>query len=58
MGSLGWKGFQEHMVFTTFYKGLHEETLDCKRLQGVTTGYWGIKGVTKGYMGLQEVTRG
>ena len=39
MGSLGWKGFQENWVVTTCYKGLHKETLDYKRLQGVTTGY-------------------
>ena len=41
MGSLGCKGFQEVRGVTTGYKGLHEETLDYKRLQG-------LQGVTKG----------
>ena len=45
-------------MVTTGYKGLHEETLDDKRLQGVTRGYWGLEGITKGYKGLQEVTGG
>ena len=31
----------------TGYKGLHEETLDYKRSQGVTTGYGGYKGLQK-----------
>ena len=38
MGSLGCKGLQECRWFTTGYKGLPEETLDYKRLQGVTGG--------------------
>ena len=33
MGSLGCKGFKEVKRVTTGYKGLHEETLDYKRLQ-------------------------
>ena len=45
MGCLGCKGFQEVRGLTTGYKGLHEETLDYKRLQGVTRGYKGLQKV-------------
>ena len=38
MGCLGCKGFQEVRGVRTGYKGLHEETLDYKRLQGLTKG--------------------
>ena len=38
MGSFGFKGFQEVRGVTMGYKGLHEETLDYNRLQGVTEG--------------------
>ena len=38
MSSLGCKGFQEVRGVTTGYKGLHNETLDYKRLQGLTRG--------------------
>ena len=51
MGFLRCKGFQEVRGVTTGYKGLHEETLGYRRLQG-------LQGVTKGYKGLQEVTGG
>ena len=44
------KGFQEVRGVTTGYKGLHEETIDYKRLQGVTRGY-------RRYKRLQKVTR-
>ena len=37
----GYKRFQEVRGATTGYKGLHEETLDNKRLAGVTRGYSG-----------------
>ena len=55
---MGCKGFQEVRGAMTGYKGSHEETLDNKRLQGVTRGYRGLQGVTRGYKGLQEVTGG
>ena len=35
----GYKGLQKVRGITTGYKGLHEETIDYKRLQGVTRGY-------------------
>ena len=38
MDCFGFKGFQEVRGVTMGYKGLHEETLDYKRLQGVTGG--------------------
>ena len=48
MGFLRCKGFQEVRGVTTGYKGLHEETLDYKRLQG-------LQGATRGCKRLQEV---
>ena len=67
-GFLGFKGVPRNLGVTTGYKGLHEETLDYKRLHGVTTGYGGLQkvtwdykrlhGVTRGYKRLQGITRG
>ena len=45
------KEFQEVREVTTGYKGLNEEKIDYKRLQGVTRGY-------RRYKRLQKVTRG
>ena len=42
MGFLRCNGFQEVRGVTTGYKGLHEETLDYKRVQG-------LQGVPRGY---------
>ena len=61
MGFLRCKGFQEVRGVTTGYKGLHEETLDSKRLQGlqgVTRGYKRLQGITRSYKGLQGVGGG
>ena len=61
MGFLPCKGFQEVRGVTTGYKGLHEETLDYNRLQGlqgVTRGYKRLQGITRGYRGLQGVGGG
>ena len=44
------KGFQDVRGVTTDYKGLHEETIDYKRLQVVRRGY-------RRYKRLQKVTR-
>ena len=61
MGFLRCKGFEEVRGVTTGYKGLHEETLDYKRLQGlqgVTRGHKRLQGITRGYRGLQGVGGG
>ena len=61
MGFLRCKGFQEVRGVTTGYKGLHEETLDYKRvqgLQGVPRGSKIFQGITRGYRGLQGVRGG
>ena len=56
------KGFQDVRGVTTGCKGLHEETIDYKRLQGVTRGYWRYKRrleeVKRNYKRLQDFTSG
>ena len=47
-GFLWLQGVPRGQGVTTGYKGLHEETLDYKRLQWVTRGYRGLEGVKKG----------